>query len=66
MAVMMLNRAIFRQFGLVIGIILFIVLPFYLIGQSAANMDRQAGLATVKFPYMCGNEYYFSTNDLCI
>lgn len=40
----------FRQLSLIIGIILFIVLPFYFIGQSAANMDRQAGLATAEIP----------------
>jgi len=40
----------FRQLFLVIGIILFMVMPFYLIGQSVANMDRKAGIATAKLP----------------
>lgn len=40
----------FRQLSLVIGIILFMFIPFYLIGQSVANMDRQAGIATAKLP----------------
>ena len=53
----------FQQFSFTIGITLFIVIIFYSIGCSAANMDRRAGIASVKLPTWCRRILFFNQKN---
>jgi len=50
----------FQQLSRVIVGTLLIVLSFYLIGYSAASMDRRAGVATAKLPTWCRLILFFN------
>ena len=52
-----------RQSSYVIGISIFIIIIFYSLGYSAANMDRRAGIASTKLPIWCRRILFLNQNN---